>query len=159
MFKPWLTFIVCISAIYGLNAGDIDFDTIREHATITLGNECTIKSRHIQENLTAVIEGNGSTLDLTGSKISHTLTLYIKGNNNYVTIQHPNTLKLIVRGEDCHVINRCKEAKGSTIDIKGQASYYITKPGLHYFLFGSPMRTFVTFATVGILALLVCKKL
>lgn len=125
---------------------------------IFLGDDSTITADNRQKDLVAVINGNGSHLDLRNARISDVLTIQVTGNNNTVVMKHPNTLKLTVNGQSCRITNLCCASKSSAVYVRGKNSVYEVSNGLKYSLFGSLTNIALTVTIAGMLAFLLYNR-
>lgn len=120
-----LLFLACNSMSHTLQCADIDtdFDVIFSNATARIKSSTGVVLNNKKKNMTVAISGDGSDVDMRQAEISDTLTIYIMGNDNTVAINHPNRLRLAIRGDNCHVTNQCK-SHGTLLDIRGENSTY-----------------------------------
>lgn len=153
-----LLFLACSCMPHTLNCSDddFDFDAVWGTEDSYIESSTGVVLDHKQNNMTVAIRGDGSEVNMRPAEISDTLTIYIMGNNNTVAINHPNRLRLAIRGDNCHVTNLCK-SRGTILDIRGKSSTYETDSPLKRGFFASfTNSSFIhialTLGAVGLLA-------
>lgn len=132
------------------------------------GNGILVKPKG-KDVVFAIKECSDLKVDMRGAEISDTLTLGITGINTTVLLKHHKTLRLIIGGENCHVINECDAASNSIIRLIGKESTYkvgqvpvnqIRHTGnknhirQNDYSFSTPTQVIVTLGAVGLLAYL-----
>jgi hypothetical protein len=155
--KSHLVFFLCgslVSVVYGADSNILS----SSNSQICVGSHSAMSIANKQKNLSVLIEGYHSHVDLTQVQISDTLKIDINSYHNTVVINHPNKLELTINSYHNRVINLCRAAENSKIVINGYHSEYKVSSPLNYYLFGSPLRTFTTLSVAGMLAFFLYKS-